>query len=112
MEDTAEQLNQLIDIGETMARKYWVTCTNPPYAGTSNLSVKLNNYVKKHYSDSKADMFAVLIERCSQFVLKCGFQSMITQHAWMFINSYESLRKKIYEKKKIFESCPPRNKGV
>lgn len=99
VEDTAEQLNQLIDIGETMARKYWVTCTNPPYAGTSNLSVKLNNYVKKHYSDSKADMFAVLIERCSQFVLKCGFQSMITQHAWMFINSYESLRKKIYEKR-------------
>lgn len=99
VEDTAEQLNQLIDIGETMSRKYWVTCTNPPYAGTSNLSVKLNNYVKKHYSDSKADMFAVLIERCSQFVLKCGFQSMITQHAWMFINSYESLRKKIYEKR-------------
>lgn len=99
VEDTAEQLNRLIDIGETMARKYWVTCTNPPYAGTSNLSVKLNNYVKKHYSDSKADMFAVLIERCSQFVLKCGFQSMITQHAWMFINSYESLRKKIYEKR-------------
>lgn len=99
VEDTAKQLNQLIDIGETLARKYWVTCTNPPYAGTSNLSVKLNNYVKKHYSDSKADMFAVLIERCSQFVLKCGFQSMITQHAWMFINSYESLRKKIYEKR-------------
>ena len=99
VEDTAEQLNRLIDIGETMARKYWVTCTNPPYAGTSNLSVKLNDYVKKHYSDSKADLFAVLIERCSQFVLQCGFQSMITQHAWMFINSYESLRKKIYEKR-------------
>lgn len=99
VEDTAEQLNRLIDIGETMARKYWVTCTNPPYAGTSNLSVKLNDYVKKHYTDSKADMFAVLIERCSQFVLQRGFQSMITQHAWMFINSYESLRKKIYEKR-------------
>ena len=99
VEDTAEQLNRLIDIGETIARKYWVTCTNPPYAGTTNLSAKLNTYIKKYFPDSKSDMFAVLIERCYQFTLDSGFQSMITQHAWMFINSYENLRKKIYEKR-------------
>ena len=40
VEDTAEQLNRLIDIGETMARKYWVTCANPPYAGTKIFQVR------------------------------------------------------------------------
>ena len=95
VEDTAEQLNRLIDIGETMARKYWVTCTNPPYAGTSNLSVNVNNFVKKNYPDSKADLFAVFIERCRQMTVNNGFQAMITQHSWMFLSSFEKLREKM-----------------
>ena len=95
VEDTAEQLNRLIDIGETMARKYWVTCTNPPYAGTSNLSANVNNFVKKNYQDSKADLFAVFIERCHQMTVNNGFQAMITQHSWMFLSSFEKLRTKL-----------------
>ena len=95
VEDTAEQLNRLIDIGETMARKYWVTCTNPPYAGTSNLSANVNHFVKKNYPDSKADLFAVFIERCRQMTVNNGFQAMITQHAWMFLSSFEKLREKM-----------------
>ena len=95
VEDTAEQLKRLIDIGETMARKYWVTCTNPPYAGTSNLSANVNNFVKKNYPDSKADLFAVFIERCRQMTVNNGFQAMITQHSWMFLSSFEKLREKM-----------------
>ena len=78
-----------------MARKYWVTCTNPPYAGTSNLSAKVNNFVKKNYPDSKADLFAVFIERCRQMTVNNGFQAMITQHSWMFLSSFEKLREKM-----------------
>ena len=95
VEETAEELKKLIDLGETMARKYWVTCTNPPYAGTSNLSARVNNFVKKNYPDSKADLFAVFIERCRAMTANNGFQAMITQQAWMFIASYENFRKKL-----------------
>lgn len=95
VEDSAEQLNRLIDIGETMARKYWITCTNPPYAGTNNLSAKVNNFVKKNYPDSKADLFAVFIERCRQMTGNNGFQAMITQHSWMFLSKMVNLRVKI-----------------
>ena len=95
VDDTAEQLNRLIDIGETMARKYWVTCTNPPYAGTSNLSANVNNFVKKNYPDSKADLFAVFIERCRAMTADNGYQAMITQHSWMFLSSFEKLREKM-----------------
>lgn len=95
VEHTAEELQKLIDLGETMARKYWVTCTNPPYAGTSNLSANVNNFVKKNYPDSKADLFAVFIERCRAMTANNGFQAMITQQAWMFIASYENFRKKL-----------------
>ena len=95
VEQTAEELQKLIDLGETMARKYWVSCTNPPYAGTSNLSARVNNFVKKNYPDSKADLFAVFIERCRTMTADNGFQAMITQQAWMFIASYENFRKKL-----------------
>ena len=95
VEHTAEELQKLIDLGETMARKYWVTCTNPPYAGTSNLSANVNNFVKKNYPDSKADLFAVFIERCRAMTADNGYQAMITQHSWMFLSSFEKLREKM-----------------
>lgn len=101
VEDTAEQLNRLIDIGETMARKYWVTCTNPPYAAISNLSPKVNDFVKANYPDSKVDLFAVFIERCGLMTRVSGYQAMITQHAWMFLASYENLRDKLLNKELI-----------
>lgn len=101
VEDTAEQLNRLVDIGETMARKYWVTVTNPPYAAISNLSPKVNDFVKANYPDSKVDLFAVFIERCGLMTRVSGYQAMITQHAWMFLASYENLRDKLLNKELI-----------
>lgn len=95
LDETAEQLKRLIRIGKVMAQKYEVVATNPPYAGTSNLSAKVNNFVKKNYPDSKADLFAVFIERCGEMLKKNGYQAMITMHSWMFLTSFEKLREKI-----------------
>ena len=98
LDETAEKLKRLIRIGKVMAQKYEVVVTNPPYAGTSNLSAKVNNFVKKNYPDSKADLFAVFIERCGEMLKKNGYQAMITQHSWMFLSSYEKLRIKLQQK--------------
>lgn len=98
LDETAEQLKQLIRIGKVMAQKYEIVATNPPYAGTSNLSAKVNNFVKKNYPDSKADLFAVFIERCGEMLKKNGYQAMITQHAWMFLSSFEKLRVKLQQR--------------
>ena len=96
LDETKEKLHQLIRIGEQLARKYEVVVTNPPYMGSSGMGAKLSAYLKKNYETSKADMFAVFIERCNQMITTDGIVAMITQHAWMFINSYEELRKKLY----------------
>ncbi len=95
VEQTKEELRTLIDVGEAMARNYEVVVTNPPYMGISNGNAKLNGYVRKKYPDSKSDLFAVFIERCGQLVKENGYQAMITQHAWMFLSSYERLRVKL-----------------
>ena len=95
VEETAERLNRLVDIGETMARKYWVTCTNPPYAGAAKLDDKVNTFVKENYPDSKADLFSVMMERCDCFTKDNCFTSLITMESWMFLSSFEKLREKI-----------------
>ena len=96
VEETAEQLNRLIDIGETMARKYWVTVTNPPYAGMSKMNAKLNNFVQDKYADYKSDMFSAFVVKCSTMTLTNGFCAFLTPYVWMFIQSYEKMRKYLY----------------
>ena len=88
----------LVQTAEALAQKYDVVVTNPPYMGSSGMSIKLSDYVKSDYPDSKSDLFAVFIERCGQMTKKNGCQAMITQHAWMFLASYENIRKKISKK--------------
>ena len=91
----APLLQKLINIGEALSQKYDVVVTNPPYMAVSNAGAKVNDYVKKNFPDSKADMFAVFIERCGQMAKKNGYQAMITQHSWMFLSSFEKLRTKL-----------------
>ena len=96
MRQTAlDQLLPLVKCAEALAQKYDVVVTNPPYMAVSNAGAKVNDYVKKNFPDSKADLFAVFIERCGQMAKQNGYQAMITQHAWMFLSSFEKLRTKL-----------------
>lgn len=93
-----DELLPFVQVAEVMSQKYHVVVTNPPYMGSSGMSGKLSEFVKRNYPDSKSDLFAVFIERCGQMTLKNCFQAMITQHAWMFLSSFEKLRKKLLQK--------------
>ena len=97
IEETIQELRQIIAVGKVLSDKYHTVVTNPPYAGTSNLSPRLNAYIKENYPDSKSDLFAVFIERCSEMTVENGYQAMITQHSWMFLSSFEKLRKKMMQ---------------
>jgi hypothetical protein len=78
-----------------LLQKYDVVVTNPPYMGSSGMNGKLSDFVKTNYPDSKSDLFAVFIEKCGELLKTTGYQAMITQHAWMFLSSYEKLRNKL-----------------
>lgn len=95
------ELLPLVRIAETLAQKYDVVVTNPPYMGSSNMDSRLSSFVKKKYPDSKSDLFAVFIEVCGKMLKANGLQGMITQHAWMFLSSFEKLRKKLQQKSLI-----------
>lgn len=96
--EMADKMPKLIRQAKLLSRKYDVVVTNPPYMGSSGMNAKLSKYVKDNYPDSKSDLFAVFIEQCGAMIKPNGYQAMITQHAWMFLSSYEKLREKILQK--------------
>lgn len=101
IEDTQAKLLYLFEIAKTMAQKYHVVVTNPPYMGSSGMSAKLSDYVKKNYPDSKADLFACFIERGNSIVTEYGYNCMVTMQSWMFLSSFEKMRVKILQSKMI-----------
>ena len=95
--EASTRLQTLINIGETLSQNYNIVVTNPPYMAITNAAAKLYNYAHKTYPASKADLFAVFIERCHEMLIKNGMLAMITQHAWMFLSSFEKLRNKLLQ---------------
>ncbi len=91
-EQSKKLLARLVDIGKVLAGKYDAVVTNPPYMGAGGMSDKLVGFIKKYYSKSKADLFAVFIEKCGYITKENAYYAMITQNAWMFLSSFEKLR--------------------
>ena len=91
------ELLPLVQVAEVLAQKYDVVVTNPPYMPVSNADDKLNSYIKENYPDSKVDLYSVFIEKCHKFTKNNGYQAMVTMHSWMFLTSFEKLRKMFTE---------------
>lgn len=93
LEVTTERLMTLIDIAETMAQKYDVVVTNPPYLGSSRFSPTLDKYVKENYDDVKSDLSMVVYKTAiCNFAKNSGLIAFITTSSWMFLSSFEKLR--------------------
>lgn len=101
MEEDLETLRKLITQQENMTQKYDVVITNPPYMGSKGYSDILKKYIEKNYKDSKADLFSVFMEKCSEFTQQDRYTAMITMHSWMFLSSFETLRKNIIDSLEI-----------
>lgn len=94
-------MQPLMEQARILVQRYDVVVTNPPYMGSSGMNDRLSAYVKVAYPDSKSDLFAVFIERCGEMLNEKGYQAMITQHAWMFLSSYEKLRGTLQQRELI-----------
>ncbi len=97
LDDTAQELRQMIAQGKVLGEKYHVTVTNPPYMAISNSSSKLNGYINTKYIGGKTDLFSIFIERCLKFATRSYYISMITMQSWMFLMSFEKIRHKLLD---------------
>ncbi|WP_144557889.1 BREX-1 system adenine-specific DNA-methyltransferase PglX [Shouchella miscanthi] len=95
------QLKNLIKQTAIMRQQYDVFITNPPYAGSRYLPSEVTSYLTKNYPKVKSDLYSAFME-CSFHYTKQGGQiGFITPYVWMFISSYEYIRKRIVEEKSI-----------
>ncbi|WP_158682812.1 BREX-1 system adenine-specific DNA-methyltransferase PglX [Lactobacillus sp. CBA3606] len=95
LEYNQAKLSRVIKIAKLLNQEFTVGVMNPPYMGSSKMNLILKKYVESNFPDSKSDLFAAFMERLRMFVSPQGYYSMITQHAWMFLSSYEKLRKSL-----------------
>jgi len=110
-EEIKNKFYYVIKTSEILSKKYEVVATNPPYMGSSMMNSKLSKYTKKNYPNSKMDMFAVFIEKCNSLTDRNGFCSMITMPSWLFLSSFENLRKYIINNLNI-ESLLHMGRGI
>ena len=85
---------------EYLSAKYHCVVTNPPYLGKGFCDV-LKNYVNATYQNSKSDLYAAFIECLSGKVVANGYTGLVTMESWMFLSSYENLRKYLIDHKTI-----------
>ena len=91
-----EKQQVLKNQAEYLSGKYHCVVTNPPYLG-KGFGDKLNDYLKKHYSNSKADTMVTFMERLMTLCSDNGKMAMINLPSWMFLSSFEGLRKTLLE---------------
>lgn len=84
------------NIGKLLKQKYAIIVTNPPYLGRSAMNSELSAYIGMHYSDYGADLFSAFMIRCTEMCEKDGYIGLLTPSTWLFLQSYEKLRRRIY----------------
>jgi primosomal protein N'' len=95
LRETHKKVLRVLDQGEALARRYNVLVANPPYMGGGNMNTSLKQLAKERYSESKADLYAMFLERSTILGVSGALLGMITMHSWMFLSSYEDLRSRI-----------------
>lgn len=90
-----DTFSPLIERTEILTQKYDVVITNPPYMGSSNMDKTLSDFVKKYYPNTKSDLSTAFMEKTIEMCSEDGCMAMINIPVWMFLSSYEKLRKDI-----------------
>jgi len=96
-QDLWKRLAPYMQVLQVLTAKYEAVAANPPYMGGGNMNDSLKEYVNNKYPKSKSDLFSVFMEVCINFCQPAARMGMINMHSWMFLSSFEALRKFIIE---------------
>lgn len=95
--ETPSKLEKMKTALEALGRRYSCVIANPPYMGSSKFDTWTSQWVKDNYPDEKSDLCTCFIKRGIQLTEKEGFSAEVTMHSWMFLSSFEKMRKHLIE---------------
>ncbi|MCW3779266.1 BREX-1 system adenine-specific DNA-methyltransferase PglX [Levilactobacillus namurensis] len=88
-----EIFKNILDVVQVLHTQYQIVITNPPYMGSSRMNAVLSKFAKKNFPNSKSDLFSMFIERWNKALLPGGYNAMVTMQSWMFLSSFEKMRR-------------------
>jgi len=89
----AEAMLPIMQQTKLLAREYDCVVTNPPYMGNKGMNNQLKEFALSACPDYRADLFAIFIERILRFARKFGLIGLMTPFTWLYLQSFEHLRK-------------------
>lgn len=84
-----------------LTEKYHALVMNPPYMGSGKMNAVLSKYAMDEYPRSKADLMSVFMDIAIDRLADKGKYGMINMHSWMFLSSFEELRRHLLNNQKI-----------
>ncbi len=97
----AQVIRPLLQQARLLSRRYDAVVANPPYMGGKYFTGTLKDFVADNYKDAKADLYACFIQRNLAFAKPNGLVGMITIPNWMFLSSFEEVRRSLFERQTI-----------
>lgn len=95
--DTLNKLAAMRDDLKALGKRYSCVIANPPYMGSSKFDTWTSQWVKDNYPDEKSDLCTCFIRRGVQMTGQKGFVAEVTMQSWMFLGSFEKMRKHLIE---------------
>lgn len=102
---TKTKLESAAVICEKLSRRFACVVANPPYMGSSSFNPFMSKWVKKNYPDVKSDLCTCFIERGLNLAKDRGYSAMVTMASWMFLSSFEAMRRRVLDSKSIVSMC-------
>lgn len=96
--------NDAITFLDILSTKFDVAVANPPYTDSADFGVELKEFVGANYSKPlkfNSNLYACFIKRCCELTGDDGKVGMIHPHTFMFIKTFEDVRKYLIEQTHI-----------
>ncbi len=89
---------------ELLTTEYDVATANPPYTDSADFGPELKEFIEDNYKKPykfHTNLYATFIKRCYDFTGKAGFVAMVHPPTFMYIKTFEDVRKFIVDKTHI-----------
>ena len=101
LKEVRKRVLSVLRMAEVLSPKYHVVVANPPYMGGKGMNPRLKNWLKDEFPAGKSDLMTCFMERCFSLNLANGYWSMINLPSWMFLGTYEGIRRHLLTKQRL-----------
>lgn len=95
LNEAAVAARGIVQAAKILTSKYSLITTNVPYLTRGKQNEELAKFCSYFYNDAKKDLALVFLKRCHNFVKSKGMVAIVTPQNWLFLQSYETLRRSL-----------------